>query len=311
MNNILNKFKPVKILGKGSQGTVILTHDENYVVKIYSKKSKNLKMLVKILNFLINFNNLPKTIYRSYHITEQQNSLNRYLTNNLPQHFSFTNEENLKKLSKTSKVKPLLFEVMKTYNLTLRNFFENLIKKNLNNNIKIEILHSLLYQGLFTLLWLYMKKGIVHLDINSDNFFIEETKDKIFNIKINGITYNVKLYGYYLIIADFGYARSIEVIDYDNYEYSINVNIESMNIHPLNDIMDYIKMFKKYFKKLNIDDIKINLDKVNIRSNYTKQDYRDMLRSYYKKKDDLKNNIKKFKQNFFIFFRKYILNEKL
>jgi hypothetical protein len=75
--------------------------------------------------------------------------------------------------------------------------------------------------------------------------------------------------------------------------------------------MDYIKMFKKYFKKLNIDDIKINLDKVNIRSNYTKQEYRDMLRSYYKKKDDLKNNIKKFKKDFFIFFRKYILNEKL
>ena len=311
MDNILYKFKPVKILGRGSQGTVILTHDENYVVKIYTKKSKNLKMLVKILDFLINYNNLPKTIYKSYHITEQQNSLNRYLHNNLPQHFSFTNEENLKKLSKNYKIKPFLFEVIKTYKLTLRDFFENLIKNNLNNNIKIEILHSLLYQGLFTLLWLYMKKGIVHLDINSDNFFIEETKDKIFDIKINGITYNVKLYGYYLIIADFGYARSIEVIDYDNYEYSINVNIESMNIHPLNDIMDYIKMFKKYFKKLNIDDIKINLDKVNIRSNYTKQEYRDMLRSYYKKKDDLKNNIKKFKKDFFIFFRKYILNEKL
>jgi hypothetical protein len=311
MDNILYKFKPVKILGRGSQGTVILTHDENYVVKIYTKKSKNLKMLVKILDFLINYNNLPKTIYKSYHITEQQNSLNRYLHNNLPQHFSFTNEENLKKLSKNYKIKPFLFEVIKTYKLTLRDFFENLIKNNLNNNIKIEILHSLLYQGLFTLLWLYMKKGIVHLDINADNFFIEETKDKIFNIAINGVTYNVKLYGYYLIIADFGYARSIEVIDYDNYEYSINVNIESMNIHPLNDIMDYIKMFKKYFKKLNIDDIKINLDKVNIRSNYTKQEYRDMLRSYYKKKDDLKNNIKKFKKDFFIFFRKYILNEKL
>jgi serine/threonine protein kinase len=209
MNNILYKFKPVKILGKGSQGTVILTHDENYVVKIYSKKSKNLKMLVKILDFLINCNNLPKTIYRSYHITEQQNSLNRYLHNNLPQHFSFTNEDNLKKISKTSKIKPLLFEVMKTYNLTLRDFFENLINKNLNNSIKIEILHSLLYQGLFTLLWLYMKKGIVHLDINADNFFIEETKDKIFNIKINGITYNIKLYGYYLIIADFGYSRKV------------------------------------------------------------------------------------------------------
>lgn len=311
MDNILYKFKPVKILGRGSQGTVILTHDENYVVKIYTKKLKNLKMLIKILDFLINYNNLPKTIYKSYHITEQQNSLNRYLHNNLPQHFSFTNEENLKKLSKNYKIKPLLFEVIKTYKLTLRDFFENLIKNNLNNNIKIEILHSLLYQGLFTLLWLYMKKGIVHLDINADNFFIEETKDKIFNIAINGVTYNVKLYGYYLIIADFGYARSIEVIDYDSYEYSINVNIESLNIHPLNDIMDYIKMFKKYFKKLNIDDIKINLDKVNIRSNYTKQDYRDMLRSYYKKKDDLKNNIKKFKKDFFLFFRKYILNEKV
>lgn len=64
---------------------------------------------------------------------------------------------------------------MKRYNITLTNFIEKIFNNNnINNNKKIEILHSLFYQGVFTLLWLYMKKGIIHSDINSDNFFVEK-----------------------------------------------------------------------------------------------------------------------------------------
>ena len=101
------------------------------------------------------------------------------------------------------------------------------------------------------------------------------------------------------------------MIDYDNYEYNISVNLESLNIHPLNDIIYYIKIFKKYFTKLDVNNIEINLDRINDRSNYTKQDYRNMIRSYYKKKDDFKKNVKIFKKEYFMFFRKYILNENI
>ena len=52
INNIISKFKPIKILGKGSQGTIISTHDDNYIIKIYTKRFKNLKMLIKIIAFL-------------------------------------------------------------------------------------------------------------------------------------------------------------------------------------------------------------------------------------------------------------------
>lgn len=311
VNNIISKFKPIKILGKGSQGTIISTHDDNYIIKIYTKRFKNLKMLIKIIAFFINYSYLPKTIYKPYHISEHLNSLNRYINNNLLDHFSYSNEENLKIMSIKYDISPKLFEVMKKYEISLQDFFQKLINNNMNNTIKIELLHSLFYQGLFTLVWLYIKKGIVHLDINSDNFFVEKTNDEIFSINIEDITYNIKLYGYYLVIADFGHARSIEMIDYDNYEYNISVNLESLNIHPLNDIIDYIKIFKKYFTKLDVNNIEINLDRINDRSNYTKQDYRNMIRSYYKKKDDFKKNVKIFKKEYFMFFRKYILNENI
>jgi hypothetical protein len=308
-NNKLIKLKPKKILGKGSQGIIILTNNENYVVKIYIKKIKNLKMLIKILHFFINYQKLPKTIYKPYYITEKKNSLKRYINKNLPNYFSYKNENNLIKLSEKYNFTQRLFEIMKTYNLTLHNFINNLLE---NNNIdidtKIKILHSLFYQGLFTLLWLYMKKGIIHSDINSDNFFVENTEDKEFIIVIKNFTYKVKLYKYYLVISDFGYAKSIELIDYDNYEYDIRINMETLNMNPVNDLIDYMKIFKKYFNMLNINNIGVDIESVNSRINFLKMSYRDMLRSYYKKKDYLQKNIKIFKDEYNLFFQKYILH---
>jgi len=172
----------------------------------------------------------------------------------------------------------------------------------------------LFYQGLYTLLWLYMKKGIVHLDINSDNFFVEKTNEENFIINIKNIEFKIPTLGYHLIISDFGFARSIELVDYDEYKYNIRINLESFNIHPYNDVINFIKIFKKYFRIYNIQlsNLDINIDNINMRIiNRTQQDYRDMIRSYYKKKDDLKLNIKKFKNNYFNYFRKYILNDDL
>lgn len=311
MNNIFKELIPKKILGKGSQGTVILTNNETIAIKIYIKRSKNLKMLISILNFFIKYKNLPKTIYKPYYITERKNSLKRYINNNLPNYFSYKNESNLIELSEKYNFTPKLFEIMKRYTITLNNFTEKLFNNNsINIDKKIEILHSLFYQGLFTLLWLYMKKGIIHSDINSDNFFVESTTDTEFTIIIKDITYKVKLYGYYLVLSDFGYSKSIEVIDYDNYQFNIRINLETLNIHPINDLIDYIKIFKKYFNQLNISNFGVDIEMINSRMNNTKMYYRDMIRSYYKKKNTLQENIKIFKDEYFIFFRKYILNEK-
>ena len=269
-------------------------------------------MIINILIFLINYKKLPITIYKSLYITEKVNSLERYLENNnhLSNFFSYKNQNNLLKLSKKYVLFPKLFEIMKTYTIILNNFIEKLFSdKDINIDKKIKILHSLFYQGLFTLTWLYMKKGIIHSYINSHNFFVEKTDEKEFIINIKKFTYNIKLYGYNLVISDFGYSKSIELIDFDNYEYNIRINMETLNLHPLNHLIDYIKIFKNYFKKININNIGINIDRINSRMNNTKMYYRDMIRSYYKKKEDLKENIKNFKKEYFLFFRKYILNQ--
>lgn len=295
----MDKLRPKKILGKGSQGTVILTNNDNYTVKIYTKAGKNLKMLIKIINFFIN-TKIPKTIYKSYYLTEKKDSLERYI-NKLPNNFSY-NSNNLEKYE----IKIRLYEIMKTYDITLKDFINKLLIDNIEEDKKIEIIHSLLYQGIVTLLWLYIKKGIIHLDINSDNFFVEKTDDKDLSIKIKDKTYNVKLHGYYLIIADFGYGRSIELIDSEEYKYSKSMNLEELNIHPWRDTNDLIKIFKKYYKELGIKNIGIKNNIANSRFNSTRLEYKNMIRSYYDKKDFDKNK-KIFKKEYLKFMNKYVL----
>jgi hypothetical protein len=98
----INSLKTIKILDKFTQ-RVILTNNENYVMKIYTKKSKRLKMLIRILYFFINYNKLPKTIHKSYYV--------RYISNI--------------KLSKKYNFTPKVFEIMKKYDITLNKFIDN------------------------------------------------------------------------------------------------------------------------------------------------------------------------------------------
>jgi hypothetical protein len=78
---------------------------------------------------------LPKTIYKSYLFIHRENSINRYI-DNLPNHFSYKDENNLKSLSSKYKMKKKLFEIMKTYN-SLNDFIDKL--KNIDSELKINI----------------------------------------------------------------------------------------------------------------------------------------------------------------------------
>ena len=309
MNNII----PYKILGKGSQGYIILTDNNEYAVKIYKNKIKNLKMLIKIIYFL-HTKDVPKTIYKTYFLTEKKNSLDRYiLNNNLPKHFSYISENNLEELSKKYNMTQKLFEIMKKYDITLNDFINNLMINDISNNslINIKILKSLFYQGILTLLWLYIIKGIIHFDINSNNFFIEKTDDIEFNIEINNIIYKVPLYGYYLILGDFGYATSIELLKPIDYDYKINLILVSYIMHPYDDLNNFIRIFRKYFLNYNIHllNLDINLVKCNMSIiNKTKTEYKNMIISYYNQSNDFKINKKIFKKIYFQLINKYILN---
>jgi len=227
-NNILKNIKPKKILGKGSEGIVILSNNKKYSVKIYFNNIRKLKKYIKIINLLYNDKNLPKTIYKSYLITISKNSIHRYMENNVPNHFSYIDKNNLEILSKKYKMENKLFEVIKTYNITLKECIKN-------NKYNYNIVNSLYKQGLLTLLWLYINKGIIHNDIIVDNFFVLETLSKTFKIKIYEDTYKIPLYGYYLIISDFGYAKMIEE--------------EEIYYNPLDDIKRFIHIF---MNKINI-----------------------------------------------------------
>jgi hypothetical protein len=188
----LKNFEPYKILNKGSQSIIILTKNDKFVVKIYDTYSKNINEVMKIIFYLQNVTLLPKTIYKSYFITRRKNSLKRYLSNNsFPEHFSYYSENNLKELSKKYEMKIHIFEIMEKYEMTLSDFIKLLFTNSKPNNSlkKYNLLTSLFYQGILTLLWLFMKKSIIHFDINSTNFLIKSTKNKKFKITINDIVY--------------------------------------------------------------------------------------------------------------------------
>jgi hypothetical protein len=296
MNNNLNKLKPFKILGKGSEGVVILTHDNRYSVKIYRKNPNENIMLINIIHYFLD-TDLPKTIYTTYIITSRKNSLNRYITNNtLPNYFSYINLKNYETLSNKYKMKTRIFEVMKTYKYTLDDF----IKKNLlNHNIKI----SFLQQGILTLLWLYMEKSIIHGDLNANNFFIQKTNKNIFSIKIRGEKFDVKLYGYYIIFGDFGYAKSIELIDSNKFPEQKKLNILSQTLNPWFDVIEFINLFNNELN-INIDELSM---KIYMKTNNL---FREMLKSYIKNESSLHENIIKFKDTYFEFIKNNIIYNK-
>jgi hypothetical protein len=254
-NNILKKLVPSKILGKGSEGIALQTHNSKYTIKIYKKQYLKALIFLKIVNYLQDYKKLPKTIYKSYLFTSAVNSFNRYISDNsLPNYFSYKDNDNLVNLSSKYKMDKKLFEIMKTYRMTLETFLKKL---KINNNSSQEtipnILNSLFQQGLLTVYWLYMKKGIIHNDYSTDNFFIQKTRKPY--IKLD--KFKVKLYGYYLVLGDFGYAKSMELTEFTDYPEKI-ASILRNELSPFSTINEYVSLFMDIFKNFNIDKLEFN-----------------------------------------------------
>jgi len=303
----IKKLKPYKRLGYGTEGIVILTTNNKYTVKIYRTDSKSMKSYVKLIKYLQKYN-LP-TIYKSYKLLSKKNSLERY-KNEMPEYFSYLNEADLMKLSENYNMKTRLIDIMKTYKITLNDFIQKLLKDNPKN--KDNILKSFYYQAIITLYWLYMKKGIVHKDINLDNFFVEKTNDKNLEITIGLNTYNIKLYGYYLVLADFGHARSLELFDASDYPNNLSISFGSGDMNPYYEILTIINIFKKYIK-LNYDEYILKLGMFNHNySMFINTNYKKLLKSYIKSKD-YKDNMKIFKKTLSEFKEDYsrFINEKI
>lgn len=299
----LKNLNPYKRLGKGSEGIVILTNNDQYTVKIYRLEAKYMISLIRIIDYIQKYN-IP-TIYRSYNFLSKKNSLERYI-NKLPEYFSYMNNANLTELSKNYNMKNRLIEIMKTYEITLNDFINNLLKDNLKVEDKIKIIESLYYQGIITLFWLYIKKGIIHKDLSLDNFFVEKTNDANFELKIGANIYNVKLYGYYLVISDFGYAKSLELFDPDEYPNALNSSFGSSDMNPYYELLTIINIFKRHIN-INTDNYILKSGVFNAENNMSiTTEYKNLLKSYIKN-ENFKEELKKFKRNYTIFVNTKVL----
>lgn len=299
----IKKLRPYKRLGTGSEGVIILSNNNKYTVKIYRLNPLYMKSYIKLINYIQKYN-IP-TIYKSYKLLPMKNSLNRY-ENKLPNYFSYLDEENLIKLLKKYNMKTRLIDIMKTYKITLNGFIQNLLRNYLINNSinKNKILKSFYKQAILTLYWLYMKKGIVHKDLSLDNFFVEKTKDKILEINIGHNTYKIKLYGYYLVICDFGHARSFELFDAKDYPNNLSISFGSFDMNPYYEILTIINIFKKYIK-LDLDEYMLRLGMFNPSYGMDiNNNYKIVMKSYMKSNDN-KDNMKKFREELKKFKKNY------
>jgi len=156
-----------------------------------------------------------------------------------------------------------------------------------------------------------MKKSIIHGTISYDNFFVQKTKKTNLQININNIIYNIKLFGYYLVIGDFGYSNSIELISFTNNPEIKLLTVLSQTFNPLSDIKDFISLFKKDFSNYNVNNIKINnYTLLSTNGDYDlRTSYKTMIKSYISNNENLDNNIRIFKNLFTEYINKYIFNK--
>jgi hypothetical protein len=256
----------IKNIKKGSEGVVLLTNNKDITIKIYRVNARKMISLLRIVKYIKKYD-LP-TLYKSYEFLDKKNSLDRY-KNKIPEYFSYIDD-----------MKSRLIEIMKTYQITLHDFLKI---KNIPN--KEEILKSLFYQGILTLTWLYYKKGILHKDISIDNFFVEKTNIKKFEIKIGRNIYEIDLFGYYLVFNDFGHSRSLELFDVDEYPDSLNSTFGSGSMNPYYELLDFINLFKKYIK-LNMNQSILSTGMYNSGFNVDiTSEYKKLIKSYIKDDD--------------------------
>jgi hypothetical protein len=175
---------------KYSNSKIIHIYNNKYCIKEYSLEYINIELFINILIFLQTTKKLPKTIYKSYYFTENIYLFKKYiLRTSLPNTFIIKNKNLFELFSSKYKLNQKIYELAKYNKCSFKNFIKKINNnENISNEKRIDILYSLLNQGLMTLFWLYMKKGIVHNNLNYDNFYVIKTNKSF--IKINIEDYN-------------------------------------------------------------------------------------------------------------------------
>jgi len=211
------------------------------------------------------------------------------------------NKNLFEQISSKDKLKQKIYELSKYNKVSFRDFIEELnSNQNISNQKKKDILYSLLNQGLMTLFWLYMKKGIVHNDINYDNLYIEKTNKSFIKFYIEDYNYKIKLEGYYLIINDFSYSTSIEF----NLLNKIPEKFSSVIYCLLNPIFSFARIIELIQSKIT------NNYKDNIFENFTTINilYKSMIKSYLNDNSNLNIKIIECKKYLFNFMNEKIFN---
>jgi serine/threonine protein kinase len=133
---------------------------------------------------------------------------------------------------------------------------------------------------------------IIHCDLKPDNILVSFSKNRI-------------------VISDFGYANSIELIKFDKNPEKKILTVLSQELNPLSDIKDLISIFKKEFLNYNINNIKINnYTLLSTNGDYDlRNSYKTMIKSYISNNKDLENHIILFKDSLTSYMNQYIFSK--
>lgn len=80
---------------------------------------------------------------------------------------------------------------------------EDSIKNYKWNNDKYNILKSVIQQSILSIFMAYHKLGFIHNDLHLDNILLKKTKKDVITYQTDIFNYNIKSYGYKVIIMDF------------------------------------------------------------------------------------------------------------
>ena len=103
-------------------------------------------------------------------------------------------------------------------------YIDTNIRNYINNNVNMQVFHSILFQTLYSIMCLFYIAKRGHCDLHCSNVFIKNVNPKTWlHYKLNNVDYYIPIYGYLCVIGDFGSAYKCNSRNYDFHDFIISL----------------------------------------------------------------------------------------
>lgn len=215
------------------------------VISVYSL-SKRKKLVKRIINLLKNEN--LETIQEILYVSSEKSKINKEYGININSKIDLDLDSDIKerkeRISKFGKYRLEKFYYVREESKYKLEKLLNILGTDLiyDNEHRIKIIKSLIYQLCITMFYLYMNYGIVHNELKKNNIYIVKSEKDIMKIKVKDIKYRIKLFGFMIKITGFENSMSWDFLDLEDFRDK-HYNECRGTIFPISDIDSIINIF--------------------------------------------------------------------